>query len=391
MQNNTFLELKSVAQKSLEANIVSNRDKQFLCAGANHFKSLWTRDFCWSIGGLIAIDKANVAVDHLQTLIDLRNTDNGNIARIIDTIPSKLRISYSIAAQYLPDRIRHLPLSGTLKPEYKGEHGTYSFDANSLTILGANMISKVNGFEDFFEKNKQALIEIHNFYNPYLVEELVYQQKYGDWQDSVAREGASCYNNLLYWWATFLLNEAFGLNLESKLVSLKERINNQFFDKDAGLFKTHKNYQNYSLDAQLIAIESGFVTGEEAKQLYASLKHSELWMTSKLPGLSSFPNYPLKEKSYITRIVGLNHYHDDMVWSWLAGYSLRIAKIMNDTEETQRILQELCRLAQRDQYIFEIYSPQSPNEYFKTPLYKSEGPFSWGSGQILQSLSLLNH
>jgi glycogen debranching enzyme len=386
-QKTSFYELQEIAKKSLLANIVSIGNSQFLCAGAHHFKSLWTRDFCWSIGGLIAAGKSSVAASHVQALIHFKHPDNHNIPRIIDTLPSKLRISYSIAAQYLPEKLQHLPMKGELNAEYKGEHGTYSFDANSLLVLGAFQIAKTPEYSHFLTTNKQALINIIKFYEPYLKDGLVYQQKYGDWQDSIAREGVSFYSNLLYWWALNLLNQEFAIGADKQLQSLKHTLQEKFFDKETGLFKTHLGYDNYSIDGQLIAIESDFVTGAEANDLYQNLKASPLWSGCTVPGMSSYPNYPKQVKSLITRFVGLLNYHDDMIWSWLTGYSIRVAAKMHDVAESQRIIEELARMAKRDSYIFEIYSPKPPQNLFKTPLYQSEGPFSWGSGQILQSLA----
>jgi glycogen debranching enzyme len=56
--------IKEIAKKSLETNIVKLDKGLFLSAGAHQFKSFWTRDFCFSSRGLLAINRGDVVKSH---------------------------------------------------------------------------------------------------------------------------------------------------------------------------------------------------------------------------------------------------------------------------------------------------------------------------------------
>jgi hypothetical protein len=43
------------AQNGLVSNIIVHEDGIFLQAGNQQFASFWTRDFCWSVPGLLSI------------------------------------------------------------------------------------------------------------------------------------------------------------------------------------------------------------------------------------------------------------------------------------------------------------------------------------------------
>ncbi len=68
--------IQKIAEKSLRTNIVELDSGLFLSAGANQFKSFWTRDFCFSTRGLLAIGEWAVVKNHLDYLITHRREDN---------------------------------------------------------------------------------------------------------------------------------------------------------------------------------------------------------------------------------------------------------------------------------------------------------------------------
>ena len=56
---------------------------------------------------------------------------------------------------------------------------------------------------------------------------------------------------------------------------------------------------------------------------------------------------------------------------------------MNDSERFLKIYTKLAQVINRDQTVYEIYSNNANLTPFKSYLYGSEAPFSWGSGFIL--------
>ena len=69
-------DIKTIAQTSLETNISYLKAGSFVSAGAHQFRSFWTRDFCLSCKGLLAIGKGDVLKSHLSYLIAHRRSDD---------------------------------------------------------------------------------------------------------------------------------------------------------------------------------------------------------------------------------------------------------------------------------------------------------------------------
>lgn len=86
------------------------------------------------------------------------------------------------------------------------------------------------------------------------------------------------------------------------------------------------------------------------------------------------------------KVVGLREYHGNLFWSWLMAYSGKVAKKMGDDELYGKIEQTLQTMAQRDGVIHEIYTNDDEHAPFKTRLYFSEGPFSWGASSVIEML-----
>ena len=76
-----------------------------------------------------------------------------------------------------------------------------------------------------------------------------------------------------------------------------------------------------------------------------------------------------------------------MHWSWLMGYAAKAAHRQGDVEEYGRILSGLEKLVERDGAVYEIYNSESLMPW-RGALYRSERPFSWGAGKILESISV---
>lgn len=50
-----FQSLHALASEQISRNIVHLEEGYFLQAGGHQFASFWTRDFCWSVPGLLSI------------------------------------------------------------------------------------------------------------------------------------------------------------------------------------------------------------------------------------------------------------------------------------------------------------------------------------------------
>ena len=365
-----------MAQSSLKHNIVKTEDGFFLRAGAHQFSSFWTRDFCWAALGLLGIGELECSKNHLNWLLTHLN-DESLVARLAEHGSSKRLVLLHTVFRFLPSQLKKISISRRLRPEYLGEHRTPSQDSNLLVILVAFQIAKYD--PAFLEDHKETILKVFSYYELHKRNGLIWQQKLSDWQDSAHRCGHTFYLNILYWRAAHLLVQKGWLNLD--IERLRKSIIDRFFQKETGLFKSHSSLNCISLDGNLLALDWGFLSADDSLKLYNSLKMHPTWQKS----YCTYPCYPRNEVSWTTKTVGLRHYHDEMIWSWLLGKSLKVARKFNDLKESDRLLDLLYDWLKRDGSVYEIYSPDT-GRYFSSWLYQSEHPFSWGAGVILESL-----
>ncbi len=307
--------LKRKAQRSLRANIVNLESGSYVRAGANHFGSLWTRDFVYSIPGLLTLGKdgEKAVRDHLSKLFN-NTREDGLVPRLFDiegtngrTGSERRIISYMLDGrspfalrfanlferitplevewntidnpELIIEREEALRLSDTperpLIPEYLGEHKTPAFDSNILAILGAlNYVDQTGDF-DWFRRHKEQILKVYSFYHDKITRNgLIKQPKFSDWQDSVSRKGYSFYINFLYWKVGDELLKHKGLYgglleeyeiYHERMANIKFRLWEEFFNKKHGIFKSHRNLRlrkRFTLEDQLFAIQTpGFYRG----------------------------------------------------------------------------------------------------------------------------------
>jgi hypothetical protein len=387
MQNKIHEKLWNMAQKSLEANIRETAQGLFVAAGSHQFGSLWTRDFCFSVRGLIAIGRREVAENHLSLLIETRRPGDHVIARVLECVPSSRRVLTHTIFRFLPETLKRIPMVSPLKAEHLGEHGTISIDSNPHVLRSAADVLRAGGTA-WFEKNRNGLQDVLEFSLTRTKggTALIEQGRFEDWQDSSAREGRTSYVNFLQAIA-FNCAREMGLKLPASADSFTDLVHREFFEPKAGVYRacTSDSKEIISLDANVLVINE-LKRGAEQSDLYRSLKSNALWGRAEIPGVSSFPNYPKDQVSWTCKGVGLRHYHDDMLWTWLSAQAAKSAAICGDLEESDRILETLNRVSERDGGVAEIHRPTKNLPMFENILYRSEMPFSWGSGCILEAL-----
>ena len=383
--------LFDLAKGGLKQNIVEIDDKRFTRAGANHFGSLWTRDFAYSIEGLLAINEEKAVKEHIETLLKNRHPKTGLIPRVLDNMNSANRVVFNL----LPILGKPKPIKSPLKAEYVGEHKTVAIDSNILVLRGAILYLNKTGDFTWWKQNQKAFKELLNYYQNHLENGFITQEDYGDWQDSVKRKGVTFLTNFHYWWVINQI-EKQGLleNLPRQATSFKRDLKAAFYDPNSNLYKSHAGLSVISLDGNLFALSSKdfFDTKKERVKLYQSLKNSPLWTRHEIPGFASYPDYPKKWASLNVRIVGLKHYHDRIFWSWLIGFSAKAAFLNNDPQEAKRILTLFTKTVVKEGAVSEIYRPRKkkkPLREFKSLLYRSEKPFSWGSAFVLDALNTM--
>jgi hypothetical protein len=384
-----FKPLFEISKKSVEKNIVMTAAGPLVTAGSHQFKTLWTRDFCYSVPGLLTIGRSDVVENQLNLiLLNLRDEDS-LIPRGIDVYPPLLRVFLQTVFRWIPGRANWLPYGNKdLKPEYLGEHRTIAFDSNLLTLLASAQYGAVN--KSWFESQVPTFKKIFKMYDKYWSGDFLDQPAFSDWQDSSERKGITLYSQLLYL-QVLRLFAALGAPLReiNFTAAFQAKIHAAFYDSENGLYRNRINEKQFSLETQLWIIEGDlFKDFLPAATLYGNLKQHPLWNSFTIPGTPIFPRYAPAEVSWTTKLVGLKGYHDSFVWSWLIGESAKVARKMGDTKTFEHILSHIQNKASADQWIYEIYQPLSNGDFriYRTPVYESESPFTWGAAKILEAI-----
>lgn len=367
----------AAAQSSLQKNIQTLNGRKYLSAGGHHFRTLWTRDFCHSAKGLLALNHHDVVSDHLRLLEGLARHD-GLVPRVVDSLSPRWRVLFSSAAKvltFLPDP---LPIRESLKPEYVDEHGTEAMDSNLLFLL-ACLDSNID-----VDLKKPLL-----YYGPKFDRQdgLLVQPAFSDWQDSVRREGKSLYINLLWWRVLEKIPQEITPQDYPDADAVRLAIQKKFFQSQTGLYLSLLGQPHISLESMLFMLDWKFCEGPEAQKLYQSLKASPFYSNPlRLPGFSTFPSYPKSWQSLAVRIAGLGEYHASIYWTWLMSLSAKVAKKMQDPELYHQLLVALSRHLSSEGDFYEILDPQQNLRPWKSFLYHSEFPFSWGAAMAADAI-----
>ena len=368
--------VKEVAQKSLEANIVKLESGFFLSAGAHQFKSFWTRDFCFSCRGLLAINRGDVIKNHLTYLISNRRKDD-LVPLYVDSMSPVNRVISAVLFKTILLNNASLPITDKIKPYYLVNNKYEAIDSNLMVLYASNLYFKSTEDSAWFNTHQSSFRRIFDFYKTKIQNGLIRQNEHADWQDSARREGFTFFTNLLYY---HMAREYEFMN-ETELSALRNKIIEVFYDEHSGVFLSMAERNNVSLEGNLWAIEHNLLI--DPKTHYKNLTAHPLFTESEIPGFATHPSYT-KEDTYIqVKVVGLQEYHGKIYWSWLIGYSAKIALLMNDTRTFNRLYERLKAMLARDQVVYEIYKNNVGLTPFRSAFYKSESPFSWGAAFIL--------
>lgn len=366
-----------MARSALLANVVTTQSGRMLAAGQNQFKTLWTRDFCFSVPGLLEIGEASLVNRQIEMFFGFQRAD-GLIPRGVDVCPPQVRVVANSVhhrlAAFLPKYE-----SRKLKPEYYGEHRTPAFDSGVLLVLALLKFVDREKVPLDLEKFSPRIRKILDFYFAHAENGLVHQAPFSDWQDSARRRGAGLYLHVLL---LILAKKLKAYDLRHPLFDdLEATVFSNFYDREQELFR-QDNFNQIPLEANLWIIEHNLMEVHvKPHDLYQKLKSAEIWSTVGVP---IAPHYLSQEVSFTTKLVGLKNYHDGLRWPWLMAEAARIASLQNDAQESDRIISTIAELALRSQGVGEVY--RSDGTAFQSKFYRSEMPFSWSAAKILEAI-----
>lgn len=374
--------MKSIAENSLRKNVITLPSGKFVSAGQNQFLTLWTRDFCHAVRGLIVMGEVDVAKNHLSYLLKNVRPD-GLIPRVVDNHLVQFRVSYQTLRKLVPI-LPKLTFKEPLKPQYVDEHGSEAIDSNLLVLLASLMVRKTSEGEKWWKEHEGELKKVFHWYDHKFKDGLIWQTAFSDWQDSVKREGHVFLTNLFYFLAASRLQK-LGWNVELDLPEFKSRLTSSFFEN--GLYKTMKNSSIVSLDGNLFVLEADeFLSSEEKEILWKNLLAHPL--TKNSLGVCSFPDYPKSDVAFHVKFADLHGYHGRLAWSWLIGLGLKVSLLMKDEKQIERQKNLIETILKRDQVVMELYDPDLQWKPWESWLLKAENPFAWGAGYLVEAFHL---
>ncbi len=326
--------------------------------------------------GLIAIGRADVVREHLSYLISHCRADN-LVPLYVDSMAPVNRVVMASVFKTFGFGKYSLKVTDKISPFYLVNNAYEAIDSNLMVLYASWVYRKSTNDETWFNSRLEQFRQIFNFYDSKFDNSLITQGEHADWQDSAQRKGKMFFTNLLY----LHMGTEYGFLTVENQETLRQKIMDVFFDPITGLFVSMAGRENISLEGNLWAIEYGLM--KDSKSLYESLKRHPLFTLGPCPGFATFPSYT-KEDTYIqVKVVGLQEYHGNMYWSWLMGFSAKVAFLMSDHEMVLKINKMINKVLLRDQVVNEIYRHRSELPAFKSAFYQSEYPFSWGSAFIL--------
>lgn len=380
------------ASLTIESNIHKTLSgREFVATGGNQFRTFWTRDFCYSVPGLLKIGKVKLVKNQLSLIYKFRNASN-LLPRGIDRIDPKIRVLFTAL---LPKAIRPTfsyskddkKFDQQIKGEYKGEHGTVAIDSNALFILA--YLNYAENTQDYF-LSPQQIGSLFDIYRSRMTLSGVDQPPFSDWQDSVNRSGVWL---LLQVQILSALKKYYGWTSEEQngfsIFQIEESILMNFYSKKENVFFQSKNTKALAIDAYgFIFTNKLFSEKLSLIKLYKSLTSHPLWNKWSVPGVPVSDYYSSGEVSWTTKIVGLGGYHDHFHWGWLVAEAARISRLNGDQSEYLRIVNKFCADTESTSTLSEIYSlKENLLVEHKSILYKSENPFTWTSAKWCEALT----
>lgn len=373
----------AISSRSLRANILTLPSGHYLTAGQHQFLTLWTRDFCHAVRGLLALDELDTVRDHLSLLLNSLR-DDGLVPRVVDNRLVQFRVAWQAGRRLLPF-LPTLAFKEPLTPQYVDEHGSRAIDSNLLVLLAALQLKERD--EAWWKSHEPKLRRVYDYYQSHMKNGLIFQTPFADWQDSASRQGHAFLTNLFYFLASVRLQKV-GWDLAFNGESFRTLLKQKFFVK--GIFRSMETHERVSVDGNLFALEAEeFLSSEEKKELWMTLKTHPVVSLSGHIGVCSYPDYSASEIAFHVKLAKLQGYHGHLAWSWLMGLGLKVAVLMKDEDMIQKQLTLIDRVLNRDGEVLEVYAPDKNWQGWESWLVRSERPFAWGSGYLVEGLKSL--
>lgn len=376
-----------IATENLRAGIQIRRlrngqYKEVLHAGYRNFRESWARDFGFASYGLLALEQYETVRQTLEAFFAHQTPDG--------QLPVKLH-SLDFVTRYFHSFLgREQSTEGALRPKYISAHGAPSLDGQAMLVISALTYSRKTKNADFLRTYWGSLVAAMRWLEEHKIsgdDELLYQQSFADWADSVARRGYVHYTNVVYWKAlTEMAQTASEMDMtahagfyKSKASRVAAAIRDRFWNADLGYFVTSDNLTLLNSDGNLLAIAWELATPEQSAGILRSLE--EAGMASPVPTRCTSHPYPPELIAIANVVGGVPNYHTNAAWLWLGAWHVIAYCRMGDLTKAKELLARMDSVVVRDKQIHEVYATNG--EPLASIWYKPESPLTWNAGMFI--------
>lgn len=376
-----------IASENLRAGIQIRRlrngqHKEVLHAGYRNFRESWARDFGFASYGLLALEQYDTVRQTLEAFFAYQTPDG--------QLPVKLH-SMDFVTRYFHSFLeREQSTEGVLRPKYISAHNTPSLDGQAMLVISALTYARKTKNTEFLRihwaslSNAMYWLENHKLNSQ---DELLYQQSFADWADSVARRGYVHYTNVVYWKALFEMAQAAkDLDLpaqvalyESQAQRVAAAIRERFWRANQGYYATSDTLPQLSSDGNLLAITWELTTPEESQRILQVM--DEAGMSDPVPTRCADTPYPAELIAIANILGGVPNYHTDAAWIWLGAWHVIALCRCGDLAKAQELLSRMSVIIVKDKQVHEVYGPNG--QPLASIWYKPESPLTWNAGMFI--------
>jgi GH15 family glucan-1,4-alpha-glucosidase len=376
-----------IASENLRAGIQIRRlkneqYKEVLHAGYRNFRESWARDFGFACFGLLALGQYDTVRQTLEAFFWYQTAAG--------QLPVKLH-SMDFVTRYFHSFLgREQSTEGVLRPKYISGHGAPSLDGQALLVISALTYARETKNLEFVKANWGSLVAAMRWLETHKAGpdgNLLFQQSFADWADSVARRGYVHYTNVVYWKALLEMAEAaanLGMLTHSdfyrqKAESVASAIHQLFWNNDLGYFVTNESLSHLSSDGNLLAIAWGLAAPEQSKRILQSMELAG--MASPVPTRVTSSAYPRQLIAIENVLGGMAGYHAEAAWIWLGAWHVIAEARQGDLKKARDLLAHISTVIVRDKQVNEVYGRNG--EPMASLWYKPEAPLTWNAGMFI--------
>ncbi len=359
--------------------------REVVTAGSDHFKTLWTRDACFSMYGLVGDERGRkIMKDTLQTFFD-RASREGQLPRRMGDHTNIELVAYSVFGLKTPDLKQLAPV------EYDNELKVAQLDCTALPVIQAYEYYKATGDIEFIRKNYYTLRRAAAWLARRTDGGLIDQPGSADWKDVMRRSGKVAYTNMLLYKAfdsMALLAEAMNdssaaAECRGLAEATKTAINKEIWNDKTGYYRdSNEAPEAFSADGNILAVIFGVADKARTDSIMAKFEY--FLKADPLPFPALEGDYPDNKVPFWMGLAGVRHYHDRFVWPWQGNVFAVAAVRAGRTDLAVKALNKVAAQAVKDGTFYEIYKlKKGEMRPVRTFIYKSEPDFLWSSGTYL--------